>query len=64
MRLENGTLWSHDARGALVVRCTSGSVWLTDGRDVVLGPGESHAVKSGRVVVQALETSVLCVSAG
>lgn len=45
-----------------VVECRTGELWLTvdgESRDVILHPGDRHAVTSGGpVVVSAFETSV------
>lgn len=47
--------------------CHKGSVWLTqpgDGRDIVLGAGESFALdRNGVALVQALEQSAISIAA-
>ena len=46
--------------------CHNGSVWLTqhgDGRDIVLGPGDSFALdRNGLALVQALEQSAISIA--
>lgn len=46
--------------------CHNGSVWLTqhgDGRDIVLGAGESFALdRNGLALVQALEQSAISIA--
>lgn len=53
-----------DARGH-VLACESGELWITidgDGRDIILGPGQSHRIGTAApVVVSAVRPATLSV---
>lgn len=61
--LRRGELWSVRTRAGLRVRCLSGSVWITRGRDdVVLGPGDTSLFYGPHAtVVQALSAAEVAV---
>ena len=63
LRLEAGTVRSFDPAHACLVRALSGGVWVTQAGnpfDVILAPGERFvAARRGKIVVQALEDSVV-----
>jgi|OpeIllAssembly_1097287.scaffolds.fasta_scaffold2256641_1 hypothetical protein len=63
LSLASGELARFDAEPGMAIETTCGALWITqddDGRDVLLGAGESHGFRrGGRVVVQALEPARL-----
>jgi hypothetical protein len=58
LRLAHGSVRTIDPAAARVVRCITGTLWLTqegNPADVVLGAGERFvAARRGKIVVQAL----------
>ena len=59
--LEKGELLRISAEAGSTIRVHSGNVWLTqdDGKDYVLGPGESVVASGAQVLINAFHPSML-----